>query len=560
MLTALTIRNVVLIEQLALSFCGGLSALTGETGAGKSILLDSLGLTLGRRGDSALVRHGADSAQVTAEFDLPPGHPAFDLLRDQELEAESPLILRRTVSADGRSRAFANDQAISVTLLRRLGEMLVEVHGQFDTHGLLNPQTHRGVLDAFARAETAQAQTAAAWRAWQQVESARRDAAEEAERARAEEEFLRHALEELDALAPEPGEEEALASRRSLLMNREKLAEAMAGATAALEGDSGADRAIATAQRHLQRVAEKAGGRLDSVLETLDRAAAEIAEAAQQLHGLGADMDLDRGELERLEERLFALRAAARKHQVDVDALAELRRRMADRLALIDDRDATLGRLAKEADIARTGYVETAAALTALRRQAAAQLDRAVAAELAPLKMDKARFATQVEELPEDGWGPTGRDRISFQVATNPGAPPGPLNRIASGGELARFMLALKVVLAESRGAGMGVPTLVFDEVDTGIGGAVADAVGERLARLGQRLQVLVVTHSPQVAARAAGHLRVQKAEAGDSVLTSVAVLDDRARREEIARMLSGAQITDQARAAAQALIEGRLL
>ncbi|NBC31415.1 MAG: DNA repair protein RecN [Alphaproteobacteria bacterium] len=555
MLVTLTIRNFVLIEQLSLAFDPGLCALTGETGAGKSILLDALGLALGGRGETGLVRGGADQASVTAEFAPDDAHPAFALLRAQELEAEAALVLRRVIRRDGRSRAYVNDQPVSIGLLRQLGESLVEVHGQFATQGLLDPRTHRGVLDAFGGLGGAAARTAAAWQAWRQAEAARAEAEAEAARARAEEAALREALDGLEVLDPRPGEEAALAETRAMLQHREKLVEAVNGALAALSGERGAESGLGSAHRTLDRVADKAGGRLDAVLAGLDRAAAEAAEAVAGLEAFAADIETDSGELERLEERLFALRTAARKHGVEVDGLAALRERLDARLALIEDQGDALGTLAGRSAEARTAYEEAAAALGAARRTAAAGLDHAVAAELPPLKLDKARFRTAIEDLPESEWGPQGRERVGFVVATNPGAPPGPLNKIASGGELARFMLALKVVLA-----GLSpVPTLVFDEVDSGISGAVADAVGERLARLGETLQILVVTHSPQVAARAARHLRVSKdtvmADAGELVRTSVADLPRAARREEIARMLSGATITDQARAAADSLM-----
>jgi DNA repair protein RecN (Recombination protein N) len=392
------------------------------------------------------------------------------------------------------------------------------------------------------------------------VERARAQADADAARARAEEDYLRHAVAELGALAPTPGEEDALAEKRAMLMHREKLLEAIAAALDELGGERGAERGLGTAQRHLVRVADKAGGRLDPILDTIDRAAAEAADALAELQRLNADIDLDMGELDRIEERLFALRAAARKHNIDVDRLAGLCEELTRRLALIEDQGDLLSRLAKEAQAARAHYETAAAALTAARHDAAARLDEAVAAELGPLKLDKARFRTTIEPFRETDWTAGGRDRVTFTVATNPGAPPGPLNRIASGGELARFMLALKVVLAQIG----SVPTLVFDEVDSGIGGAVADAVGERLARLSRQLQVLVVTHSPQVAARAAHHWQVQKTAAmkdeQEHVVTTVVELDDVRRREEIARMLSGATVTDQARAAADSLIAPRLI
>lgn len=553
-LAQLSIRDVVLIDRLGLSFRHGLSVLTGETGAGKSILLDALGLALGARAGAGLVRHGAEQAGVTAEFEVSGDHPALAILKEQGLELEERLVVRRTISADGRSRAWINDQPVSVALLRQVGAELVEIHGQFDTQGLLNPATHRDVLDAFAGAGYAAARVAAAWRAWRQVEEARAKAAAEADRARAEEDYLRHAAAELDELDPRIGEENELAENRAMLMHREKLMEALNAAYAELSGDRGAERSLAGAARTLARIADKAAGRLDDALAALDRAAAEASEAAAMLRSLSADVDGDSGALEKLEERLFALRAAARKHNVDVDGLAALRDDFVRRLALIEDQGDLLSRLAREAETARKNYLDVAGALSAQRQQAAAKLDKAVAGELAPLKMERARFVTRIDAADEGDWGASGIDRVAFLVATNPGAPPGQINKIASGGELARFMLALKVVLAETASVG----TLVFDEVDTGIGGAVAAAVGERLERLGRRLQVLVVTHSPQVAARGIHHLKVRKTVAGDHAATSVEELPAEARREEIARMLSGAAITAEARAAAESLIAGR--
>ena len=553
-LTHLAIRDVVLIDRLGLGFRQGLTVLTGETGAGKSILLDALGLALGGRGGAGLVRHGAEQAGVTAEFDVSPEHPALALLREQGLEAEERVVVRRTVSADGRSRAWINDQPVGVALLKQIGAELVEIHGQFDTQGLLNPATHRDVLDSFAGDVYAVARVAAAWRAWRQVEDARAKAAAEATRARAEEDYLRHAAAELDELDPRLGEEKELAESRAVLMHREKLLDALSAASTELSGDRGAERALAGAARTLARVADKAGGRLDEALAALDRAAAEASEAAHALRALSADMDNEGGSLDKLEERLFALRAAARKHGTDVDGLAALRDDFARRLSLIEDQGDLLTRLAREADVARRGYVDAAEALGKIRRAAASRIDAAVAAELAPLKMERARFVTQVDAADESEWGPGGTDRVAFLVATNPGAPPGQINKIASGGELARFMLALKVALSETNSVG----TMVFDEVDTGIGGAVAAAVGERLERLGRRVQVLVVTHSPQVAARGVHHLKVRKTVSGDIAATSVGELSDDERREEIARMLSGAEITAEARAAAERLIAGR--
>jgi len=558
MLAGLSIRNVVLIEQLSLGFAEGLSALTGETGAGKSILLDALGLALGGRSESGLVRHGAEAATVSAEFLLPDDHPVKALLAGQDLPVDDALVLRRSVGADGRSRAFVNDQPVSIGLLRQIGAGLVEVHGQFDTQGLLDPRTHREVLDAYAGAEALAAGCAKAWEAWRGALRRQEDALAEAERAQAEEGFLRHSVEELEALAPEPGEEAQLAERRALLQHREKVMEGVTAALSELSGDRGAERALVAAQRALQRIADRAAGRLDPVLDQLGRALDEAAEATTAIERFSADIDLDAGELERLEDRLYALRSLARKHGVETEALPELRRQFAERLALVEDRAAVLARLAAAAAESRTAYVQAGETLSKARRRAASKLDAGVKAELPPLKMERARFVTEVERLAESEWGPAGLDRVTFLVAANPGSPPGPIGKIASGGELARFMLAIKVVLVHQRGTPGTLPSMIFDEVDSGIGGAVADAVGERLKRLGQQVQVLVVTHSPQVAARADHHWQVRKADRAGSVVTQVAGLTAEERREEIARMLSGAKITAEARAAADSLLGRR--
>lgn len=558
MLAGLSIRNVVLIEQLSLGFAEGLSALTGETGAGKSILLDALGLALGGRSDSGLVRHGAEAATVSAEFLLPDGHPVKALLAGQELPVDDALVLRRSVGADGRSRAFVNDQPVSIGLLRQIGAGLVEVHGQFETQGLLDPRTHRDVLDAYAGTETLAAACAKAWDAWRSAQRRQEEALAEAERAQAEEGFLRHSVEELEALAPEPGEEALLAERRALLQHREKVMEGVTAALSELSGDRGAERALVAAQRALQRIADRAAGRLDPILDQLGRALDEVAEAVTAIERFSADIDLDAGELERLEDRLYALRSLARKHGVETESLPDLRRQFAERLALVEDRAAVLARLAAAAAEARTAYVQAGEALSKARRKAASKLDSAVKAELPPLKMERARFVTDIGRLPEADWGPAGLDRVTFLVAANPGSPPGPIGKIASGGELARFMLAIKVVLVHQRGTPGTLPSMIFDEVDAGIGGAVADAVGERLKRLGQQVQVLVVTHSPQVAARADHHWQVRKADRGGAVVTQVAGLTAEERREEIARMLSGAKITAEARAAADSLLGRR--
>ena len=550
MLVSLAIRDVVLIDRLELAFDEGLAVLTGETGAGKSILLDSLGLALGERADSGLVRAGCEKASVAAAFELPPEHPAWDVLRDGEIEIEAgePLLLRRQVSADGRSRAFANDQPISVALLRALGESLVEVQGHFEQRGLMDAKTHRQTLDAFAGLEREAAALRRLWEDWRAAEARRADAAAALEKARGEEAFLRHALGELQALDPKEGEEEQLAEKRALLMHAGQVLEALNEALSALNG---AENGMTGAQRRLERVADKAAGRLDEILSGLERALAEAEEARVQIQSLAGDEEFEAGGLERVEERYFALKDLARKHHVEVGQLASLRLEMARQLESIESGEEGLERLAKEAAGAWRAYLQAATALSARRKEAAERLDRAVNAELAPLKLEKARFRTLVEARGEEEAGPLGLDRIAFEVATNPGSAPGPLGKIASAGELSRFLLAIKLVLAGAS----PVATLVFDEVDSGVGGATAAAVGERLARLAESRQVLVVTHSPQVAARGSRHWHVEKKSAAESTTTQVTTLDPAARREEIARMLSGAEITEAARAAADQLM-----
>jgi len=551
MLLSLAIRDVVLIDRLELEFNPGLSVLTGETGAGKSILLDALGLALGGRGDSSLVRQGASQAVVTAEFDVPAGHPARALAADQGVDAAGTLVLRRVLSADGRSRASINDQAVSVGLLRAVGACLVEIQGQFEQQGLLEASTHLGLLDAFAGHGALSRTVAEAHQVWRQAAAVLRETAETAARAAAEEDYLRHVHAELDALAPRPGEEAELSSRRSLLQHRDRLLSAVDAAHGELAGERGVAHAIGAAARQLGRLGGALRDQAAPVLAALDRAANEVAEAQALLAALTRDDGAGGGSLEQVEERLFALRALARKHHVAVEDLAALRERFAGQLAALDQGGAAIARLTKVEEQAKQAYLAAAAQLSAARAKAAARLDKAVTGELAPLKLDKARFRTSLASLPETGWNASGMDRAVFELAANPGSEPAPLGKVASGGELSRAMLAIKVVLA---GTGP-VPTLVFDEVDSGIGGAVAAAVGQRLARLGKRLQVLVVTHSPQVAARGNHHWRVLKRGAGGSVVTTVEALPTAARREEIARMLSGAVVTEEARAAADSLM-----
>ena len=555
MLASLSIRDFVLIEKLDLTFArgpdSGLGALTGETGAGKSILIDALGLALGARAESGAVRRGAAQASVAAAFELAKGHAAHGILVEQGLDDEEVLTLRRTVGADGRGRAVVNDQPASVALLRRLGETLVEIQGQMDQHGLLDVATHRASLDAFAGLEKQGAAVRAAWRAWREAEQTRADAEAAAETARRDEDFLRHAVKELETLAPKTDDEETLAAERQMMRAGSALGEAVAQALSELEQGRGAVTALRTAHRAIERNAERAAGQLDASLAALERALSEATEAQAQLETARDSLEFDPARLDRIEERLFALRAAARKHHVQVPELAALAEGFAAQLAALDDGAAGLKKLAAAAKAARETYVAAAEAQAAARRKGAAKLDKAVAAELAPLKLDKAKFVTELAALPEADWSEQGTDRVQFTVATNPGTPPAPIARIASGGELSRFLLALKVCLAKVGDAA----TIVFDEVDSGIGGATAAAVGERLKRLARDVQVLVVTHSPQVAAIADRHWLIRKTTTKSAASTDVLPLDAKGRREEIARMLSGAEVTAEARAAADRLM-----
>lgn len=555
MLVSLSIRDFVLIEKLDLDFVrsspGGLGALTGETGAGKSILIDALGLALGARAESAAVRRGTVQASVAASFDLPQNHPAHAVLIEQGLEDDDVLTLRRIVGADGRGRAFVNDQPASVALLRRLGDMLVEIQGQMEQHGLLDMATHRASLDAFATLEKQGEAVRAAWQAWRSAEQARADAETAAATARRDEDFLRHAVKELEALSPKADDEEKLADERQLLRAGSALGEAVTQALAELEHGRGAVGALRSAHRLVERSVDKAVGRLDTALAALDRALSEATEAQAQLEMARDVLEFDPTRLEKIEERLFALRAVARKHNVTVPDLSALVEKFAAQLAALDDGEAGLKRLSAAAKLARDAYVAAAETQSASRRKGAARLDRAVAAELGPLKLEKAKFVTELTPLPESEWSESGTDRVQFTVATNPGTPPAPIARIASGGELSRFLLALKVCLAKVGDA----PTIVFDEVDSGIGGATAAAVGERLKRLAKDVQVLVVTHSPQVAAVADRHWLIRKTTTRSAASTDVLALDAKGRREEIARMLSGAQVTAEARAAADRLL-----
>jgi DNA repair protein RecN (Recombination protein N) len=548
MLTALSIRDVVLIETLELDFGPGLGVLTGETGAGKSILLDALGLALGMRADSALVRAGQAQASVSVSFEIGRDHAALALLEANGL-AHAPgeaLVIRRTVKADGGSRAFVDDQPVSAGLLRELGASLVEIHGQHDDRGLLNPRGHRALLDSFGRIDGAPA--AAAWARVQDAEARLAEAQAAHEEAERDRDWLAHAVEELDALAPQPGEEEALASLRAGMQAGARLGDELETVADLLQGSEGGLAQLRQAGRRLDRIAAE-HVMLTEALAALDRAVIEAAEAEDALGRARAALAYDPARLEEAETRLFEIRALARKHRVEADALPVLLDDLRARLGAIAAGGAEIAALEAELATARGAYDREAALLTEARRAAAARLDSAVAGELAPLKLDQARFRTVIGAAEP---GPTGRDRVEFEVSTNAGAAFGPLVKIASGGELSRFILALKVALAEEGGA----TTMIFDEIDRGVGGAVASAVGERLHRLAEAGQVLVVTHSPQVAARGAMHLLIEKSNDGVVTRTGVQLLDEGRRREEIARMLSGAQVTDEARAQAVRLLE----
>lgn len=564
MLIGLQIRDVVLIEALDLSIGPGLTALTGETGAGKSIILDALGLATGARADAGLVRRGASQAVAAAVFAPSPGHPVWDILEEKGLAyaRDEDLVLRRTLSADGRSRAFVNDQATGVGVLKELGEALLEVHGQHETVGLLDARTHRPLLDDYGALGRPRADVAAAWTAWREARTQVETLRAEAERSAAEAEELTFRLSELDRLDPREGEETALAEERAVLGAAEK---ALADIASARETFEGLGAKVAGAIRALERARERAltagagaegpaVSRLAAAAEALDRVLVEAGEAEAAIDAAADAFEFEPDRLEKTEERLFDLRGLARKLNVAVEQLPALRVQFAERLRAVETLDESLTAAEAAARAAREAYLAAAEGLSAARRQAGEALAQAVMAELAPLKLEKARFRVAVDRLAEDRAGPAGLDRIAFEIATNPGAPFGDLGAIASGGELARFALALKAALA-GRSAG-AQPLMIFDEVDQGVGGAVADAVGLRLKRLASQAQVLVVTHSPQVAARAEAHWRIAKAGGADHVRTAVEVLSPADREEEIARMLAGAQITDAARAAARALME----
>ncbi|MFL6721398.1 MAG: DNA repair protein RecN [Sphingomonas sp.] len=547
MLRQLAVHNVVLVERLELEFEAGLGVLTGETGAGKSILLDALGLALGARADAGLVRTGQEAASVSAEIELPPSHPAAALLAEQGIVAEpgEGLIMRRSVKSDGGSRAFVGAASVPAGLLREVGALAVEIHGQHDDRGLLNPKRHRALLDAFGKLDAA-----AVERAWADVvaiEAELLEARAVAAAAERDREWLEHSSAEIAALAPEEGEETDLAEQRAGMQAGLKAGESLTGIDELLGGSDGALAQLRQAARRIERGAAD-HALLGEALAALDRAVIEASEAEDRIARAAEAMAFDPARLEQVEARLFEIRALARKHRVEPDRLAGLGEQMRVQLAAIEAGGGRIAELDCRLVAAREDYAAAAEELSGRRRSAAARLDAAVASELAPLKLDAARFRTAIAAAEP---GPSGTDRVEFEVSTNPGAPFGPLTRIASGGELSRFILALKVALAEAGSAA----TMIFDEVDRGVGGAVASAIGERLARLAERSQVLVVTHSPQVAARASHHYRIDKKHGEGGTRTTVRKLSAEERREEIARMLSGASITEEARAQATRLL-----
>jgi len=553
MLSRLSIRDIVLIDRLDIDFADGLAALTGETGAGKSILLDAFALALGGRGDQALVRQGMEQGQVTAVFDLARDHPARAILAADDIPAEDELILRRVQLSDGRTRAFINDQPVSVQALKSVGSVLVEIHGQHDERALVDAATHRRLLDAFAGLEDQAAKVGALWEVQRAAQAAAEAHRAEVERAEREGDWLRHAVEELNKLSPQTGEETTLAQRRTTMMQAEKVAEDLREAYEVIAGGNSSVPALSGAIRRLERRAAQAPTLVEPTVKALDAALTALDEARAHLESALRTADFDPAELERIEERLFALRAAGRKYNVPVDELAALANKYNGDIALIDAGEEKLKALQAASSQAEAAYRAGAQALSQARNKAGAALDKAVNGELKPLKLERAKFSTQIDSDAAAA-GPNGIDRVEFWVQTNPGTRPGPLMKVASGGELARFLLALKVVLADRGSA----PTLVFDEVDTGVGGAVADAIGMRLAKLAGGVQVLAVTHAPQVAARADRHYLIAKdtLDKGKRVATRVTELVAERRREEIARMLAGAEITNEARAAAERLIK----
>lgn len=552
MLRSLYIRNVVLIDKLDLDFSAGLSVLTGETGAGKSILLDSLGLVLGNRAETSLIRCGEEKLSVTAVFDAQNQNLALQkILSENELDGGDEIIIKRTLDKSGKGKIFLNDQPISVRLLKEIGPLLVEVHGQFDNQGLLNQANHRGILDAWGMYPDLLHKVATTWEEYRNAQNLRANAEADLDKAKLEEENLRHWVRELERINPIKGEEAELSARRQELMNSEKIIESLNYAYQAIGGNHDVCSALRQAESAIDKANRYVDGRYDEIYDALDRALIEVSDVLDRIESASSDIGLNSTEQENIDSRLFALKDLARKHGVAIDELSDTLADFQSRLNSIELGEDHINKLRKDEQEKRLAYLENAGLLHSARVDVAQKLDEKIMQELPPLKMEKARFITQIEKQSETMWGENGYDSVNFTVATNPNSPQGPLGKIASGGELARFMLALKVNLAQSSAVG----TMVFDEVDAGIGGATAQAVGERLSKLGADVQVLVVTHSPQVAAQGDQHYKVEKATKDNVTSTSVYELDKNERREEIARMLAGACVTDEARAAADILM-----
>lgn len=552
MLQSLSIRNVVLIDKLDLDFKSGLSVLTGETGAGKSILLDSLGLVLGNRAETSLIRQGEEKLGVTAIFEVKDkSNPLFTLCEEYEIEVDEELTIKRTLSRDGKGKIFINDQPISAKLLKEIGKFLVEVHGQFDNQGLLNPANHRDVLDSFGGYKKQLSEVKDKYQIYKQARAVRIEAENNINKAKSDEEALRHWVEELEKINPENGEEEILTQKRLELMNAEKIIESLNFAFGALTQGADVASAIRSAQAALDKANHIVDGKYGEIVNMLDQALIDVTEVVNELESASENISLNQSELENIENRLFTLRSLARKHQVSVNELSETLQTFKSKLSSIELGEEGINILRRSEEQAKLNYISAANELSSKRKAAALQLDNLVMSELPPLKMEKAKFVTVIEKQDENNWGENGFDNVYFTVATNPNSPQGPINKIASGGELSRFMLALKVNLAQSS----NVSTMIFDEVDAGVGGATAQAVGERLARLAKEVQVLVVTHSPQVASKGNNHFKVEKSTTDNVTTTTVRELTDIERHEEIARMLAGEVITNEARAAARVLI-----
>lgn len=552
MLQSLSIRNVVLIDKLDLDFKSGLSVLTGETGAGKSILLDSLGLVLGNRAETSLIRQGEEKLGVTAIFEVKDkSNPLFALCEEYEIEVDEELTIKRTLSRDGKGKIFVNDQPISAKLLKEIGKFLVEVHGQFDNQGLLNPANHRDVLDSFGGYKKQLSEAKEKYQIYKQARAVRIEAENNINKAKSDEEALRHWVEELEKINPENGEEEVLTQKRLELMNAEKIIESLNFAFGALTQGADVASAIRSAQAALDKANHIVDGKYVEIVNLLDQALIDVTEVVNELESASENISLNQSELENIENRLFTLRSLARKHQVSVNELSETLQTFKSKLSSIELGEEGINILRRSEEQAKLNYISAANELSSKRKAAALQLDNLVMSELPPLKMEKAKFVTVIEKQDENNWGENGFDNVYFTVATNPNSPQGPINKIASGGELSRFILALKVNLAQSS----NVSTMIFDEVDAGVGGATAQAVGERLARLAKEVQVLVVTHSPQVASKGNNHFKVEKSTTDNVTTTTVRELADIERHEEIARMLAGEVITNEARAAARVLI-----